>query len=101
MPAALAVDLAMLYGDRLRQVLLFGSWARDERPGEFDLQLIVVLTELRSPWEELRRMDDGAVAAQRALRAGHHRAAGDPAGVGRARARRRCGGPWPRPCASA
>jgi hypothetical protein len=56
-PAALAVDLAMLYGNRLRQVLLFGSWARDERPGEFDLQLIVVLDELRSPWEELHRMD--------------------------------------------
>lgn len=57
-PAALAVDLAMLYGDRLQQVLLFGSWAREDGPGEYDLELIVVLTDLHSPWEELRRMDE-------------------------------------------
>jgi len=62
-PAAVAVDLAMLYGNRLRQVLLFGSWARGDRapgeaPGEFDLQLLVVLADLRSPWEELHRMDE-------------------------------------------
>lgn len=57
-PAAVAVDLAMLYGDRLRQVLLIGSWARGDAPGEFDLELVVVLAELRSPWEELHRMDE-------------------------------------------
>ncbi len=57
-PAALAVDLAMLYGDRLRQVLLFGSWVHDDGPGEFDLELLIVLADLRSRWEELRRMDD-------------------------------------------
>lgn len=57
-PAAVAVDLALLYGDRLAQVLLFGSWAAGTGPGEFDLQLIVVLTDLRSTWEELARMDD-------------------------------------------
>ena len=57
-PAAIAVDLAMLYGDRLKQVLLFGSWVHGEGPGEFDLQLIVVLADLRSPWEELHRMDE-------------------------------------------
>lgn len=58
LPAAVAVDLGMLYGDRLEQVLLFGSWVRSEGPGEFDLQLLVVLADLRSPWEELHRMDD-------------------------------------------
>lgn len=58
LPAAVAVDLGMLYGDRLRQVLVFGSWVRGDGPGEFDLQLIVVLDELRSIWEELHRMDD-------------------------------------------
>jgi Uncharacterised protein family (UPF0158) len=57
-PAAVAVDLAMLYGDRLQQVLLFGSWAQGDEPGEFDLQLLVVLADLRSPWEELHRMDE-------------------------------------------
>jgi Uncharacterised protein family (UPF0158) len=57
-PAAVAVDLAMLYGDRLQQVLLFGSWVQSGGPGEFDLQLIVVLADLRSAWEELHRMDE-------------------------------------------
>ncbi|MBW0093235.1 hypothetical protein I4I73_27655 [Pseudonocardia sp. KRD-184] len=58
LPAAVAVDLGMLYGDRLEQVLLFGSWVRGNGPGEFDLQLLVVLSDLRWPWEELHRMDD-------------------------------------------
>lgn len=56
-PAAVAIDLGMLYGDRLQQVLLFGSWVRTEGPGEFDLELLVVLSDLRSAWEELHRMD--------------------------------------------
>lgn len=58
LPAAVAVDLGMLYGDRLEQVLVFGSWVRGEGPGEFDLELAVVLADLRSPWEELHRMDE-------------------------------------------
>jgi len=57
-PAAVAVDLGILYGDRLEQVLLFGSWARTEAPGEFDLELLVVLADLHAPWDELHRMDD-------------------------------------------
>lgn len=58
LPAAVAIDLGMLYGDRLQQVLVFGSWVRDEGPGEYDLQLIVVLTRMRSAWDELHTMDD-------------------------------------------
>ncbi len=57
-PAAVAVDLGILYGDRLEQVLIFGSWVHGEGPGEFDLELIVVLADLHAPWEELHRMDD-------------------------------------------
>lgn len=57
-PAALAVDLGILYGDRLEKVLLYGSWVRTEGPGEVDLELLVVLADLHSPWEELHRMDD-------------------------------------------
>lgn len=57
-PAAVAVDLAMLYGDRLERVLLHGSWVRSTGPGEFDLQLVVVLDGMRSPWDELHAMDD-------------------------------------------
>ena len=53
-----AAELARLYGDRLVRVLLFGSQARGEADLESDLDLLVVLTDMASPWEELRRMDD-------------------------------------------
>jgi Uncharacterised protein family (UPF0158) len=56
--AALAVDLGLLYGDRLQRVLLFGAWARADDPGEQAVEVVVVLTDLHSPWDELRRMDD-------------------------------------------
>ena len=46
-----------MYGDRLRQVLLFGSWARGDAHPESDIDLLVVLDEVESVWDELRRMD--------------------------------------------
>ena len=57
-PAVVAEDLATLYGPRLRQVLLFGSWASGEGSVESDLDLLVVLDDPDSAWDELRRMDD-------------------------------------------
>ncbi len=57
-PAAIAVDLGLLYGDRLQRVLLFGEWARGEGVQDADIEIVVVLSDLRSPWEELHRMDD-------------------------------------------
>ncbi len=60
-PASVAEDLGVLYGDQLRQVLLFGSWASGEGSVESDLDLLVVLDDrgsVVSPWDELRRMDD-------------------------------------------
>lgn len=55
---AVAADLRELYGDRLRTVLLFGSWARGDADPESDIDLLVVLDRVASPWEELRRMDE-------------------------------------------
>jgi len=55
---AAADDLRGLYGDRLRRVLLFGSWARGDAHPESDIDLLVVLDQVSSPWEELERMDD-------------------------------------------
>ena len=52
-----AEDLRGLYGDRLRQVILFGSWARGDAHPESDIDLLVVLDDVDSVWEELRRMD--------------------------------------------
>jgi predicted nucleotidyltransferase len=56
--AALAVDLGLLYGDRLQRVLLFGAWARAEGAEDADVEVVVVLSDLRSRWEELDHMDD-------------------------------------------
>lgn len=55
---AVACDLRELYGERLRKVLLFGSWARGDAHPESDIDLLVVLDRVESPWEELRRMDE-------------------------------------------
>jgi len=52
-----AQDLRPLYGDRLRSVLLFGSWARGDAHPESDIDLLVVLDRVDSVWDELRRMD--------------------------------------------
>lgn len=50
-------DLRELYGARLRQVILFGSWARGDAHPESDIDLLVVLDRVGSPWSELRRME--------------------------------------------
>src|SRR6266542_3691101 len=55
---AVAGDLRALYGGRLCRVLLFGSWARGDAHPESDIDLLVVLDRVESPWEELRRMDE-------------------------------------------
>jgi predicted nucleotidyltransferase len=52
-----ARDLRRLYGERLRSVLLFGSWARGDAHPESDIDLLVVLDRVESVWDELRRMD--------------------------------------------
>ena len=58
LPSAVAAELRTLYGDRLRQVLLFGPRAHGQGGPESDVELLVVLTALDSAWEELARMDD-------------------------------------------
>ena len=57
-PAALAVDLGLLYGNRLERLLLFGAWARGNDPEEQAVEVVVVLADLHSPWDELRLMED-------------------------------------------
>jgi predicted nucleotidyltransferase len=52
-----AEDLRALYGPRLVHVALFGSAARGDEDEDSDVDLLVVLDELASPWTELRHMD--------------------------------------------
>jgi predicted nucleotidyltransferase len=49
-------DLRDLYGARLKTVVLFGSWARGDAHPESDIDLLVVLDEVRSRRLELNRM---------------------------------------------
>jgi predicted nucleotidyltransferase len=56
--AAVAADLRRLYGSRMRKVVLFGSWARDDADDESDLDLLVVLESMESPFAEIDRMSD-------------------------------------------
>ena len=54
---AVAADLRKLYDDRLFEVVLYGSHARGDAGSDSDLDLAVILEDLSTPWEELRRMD--------------------------------------------
>jgi len=54
---AVAAELRPLYGDRLEKVLVFGSSARPDAHPESDIDLLVVLVEMTSPWEEHRHRD--------------------------------------------
>lgn len=58
LPTAVVADLRTLYGDRLRQVLLFGPRVHGDGGPDSEVELLVVLTELDSGWVELARMDE-------------------------------------------
>jgi hypothetical protein len=53
-----AEDLRGRYGERLKNVLLFGSWARGDAHPESDIDLLVVLDLVESSWAEHKRMDE-------------------------------------------
>lgn len=55
---AVAGDLRELYGPRLRDVVLYGSWARGDAHPESDIDLLVVLDRIESARDERDRMDD-------------------------------------------
>jgi predicted nucleotidyltransferase len=52
-----ATELCDLYGNRLRRVLLFGSWARGDAHPEADVDVLVVLDRVESAWKELDAME--------------------------------------------
>ena len=51
--------LRELYGERLKGLYLYGSYARgDQRAGLSDIDLAVVIDCFESPFQEMRRMSD-------------------------------------------
>lgn len=55
---AVATDLRELYGERLQEVLLYGSYARGTADEESDLDLLVVLDEVESVYDETMVMSE-------------------------------------------
>jgi predicted nucleotidyltransferase len=53
-----ARELRELYGERLKQVVLFGSRARGDADPDSDMDLIVVLDPMEDRWAEHDRMDE-------------------------------------------
>jgi predicted nucleotidyltransferase len=51
----LRTGLERIYGDRLRGVYLFGSYARGEADAESDLDILVVLDDIQHYAQEVRR----------------------------------------------
>lgn len=49
-------EVQVLYGDRLRQVILYGSRARGDAAEDADIDTLVVLEPLEDFWQELSRI---------------------------------------------
>ena len=50
--------LTELYGPKLKEILLFGSWARNEGTTESDIDLLIILEDDIIPGQEIDRMID-------------------------------------------
>lgn len=50
--------LAALYGERLRDVFLFGSFARNEADDESDIDILIVLDEVGNYMREVERTSE-------------------------------------------
>lgn len=54
----LKARLEELYGERLKSLILYGSWARGDATEDSDIDIIVVLEGKVSPGREIERMID-------------------------------------------
>ena len=60
-----AAEMRSLYGDRLQQVILYGSRARGDAQDDSDIDTLIVLKPLGDFWAELSRI--GTVASRVSL----------------------------------
>ena len=54
--AALKRELKKVYGARLKKILLYGSWARDEATDDSDIDIMLVLDGDVAPGREIDRI---------------------------------------------
>lgn len=47
-----------LYGKRLKNIILYGSWARDEATEDSDIDILVIIEGYIEPGKEIDRMID-------------------------------------------
>ncbi len=52
------LEIEKLYGKKLKDIILYGSWARDEAREDSDVDLVVVLEGDITPGREIDRMID-------------------------------------------
>ena len=51
-------ELSALSGARLKELRLFGSYARNEQTSRSDLDVVMVLDDFEQPWLEIRRTSE-------------------------------------------
>jgi len=51
-------DLQQLYGDQMDGLILYGSYARGDAKEESDIDVLVLLKQMQSPYTEIRKMGD-------------------------------------------
>ena len=47
--------LIEIYGDRLRRLVLYGSYARKEATEDSDVDVLMILDDFREHWKEIKR----------------------------------------------
>ena len=52
------IELRRLYGDCLKDIILYGSYARGDARDESDIDVMVVLRDMVTPGREIDRMID-------------------------------------------
>lgn len=61
-------DIKALYGKRLKELVLFGSYAREEYSTESDIDFLLILNGDFDTWEEIKRT--GGIVSELSLRYG-------------------------------
>lgn len=64
--AELKSSLKDIYGDKLKNLFLYGSHARGEADPESDIDVLMILSDFNNMWEEVQRT--GAVVSEICLK---------------------------------